>query len=62
MANWFASHSEIGFSGDRHSEKPDPQVWETLDVSLDVFDEIEKAVTAEIEKAEIFLRIGHLSD
>ena len=62
MANWFASISGIGFSGDCHSEKPEPQVWETLDVSLEAFDDIEKAVTAEIEKAEIFLKIGHLSD
>jgi len=60
IANWFASHSGIGFSGDCHSEKPEPQIWEALNVSLELFDEIEKIVTSEIEKAEIFLRIGRV--
>ena len=61
-ANWFVSLSGIGFSGDRHPEKPEPQVWEALNVSLDVFDEIEEAANAEIEKAEVFLKIGQLSE
>jgi len=59
-ANQFASHSEIGFSGDRYPEKTGPMVWETLNVRREVFDEIEKNVNDEIEKAEIFLKIGHL--
>ena len=61
-ANQFASFSGIGFSGDRYPEKTDPLIWEALNVSRDAFDEIEKTVTAEIEKAEIFLKIGHLAD
>ena len=61
-ANWFVSSlSGIGFSGDRYPEKPQPQVWEALGVSMDAFDEIEKAATAEIEKAEIFLKINSFS-
>ena len=59
-ANRFASISGIGFSGDRFPEALPSQAWEILDVSRDVFDEIEKSVTSEIEKAEIFLKIGHL--
>ena len=61
-ANWFASISGIGFSGDRYPEKTDPLVWETLNVSLDAFDGIEQTVNSEIEKAEIFLKIDHLSE
>jgi putative nucleotidyltransferase with HDIG domain len=59
-ANHFASISGIGFSGDRYPEKTGARVWETLNVSRDAFDEIEKTVSSEIEKAEIFLKIGHL--
>jgi len=61
-ANQFASHSGIGFSGDRYPEKIDPLIWETLNVSREAFDEIEKIVNTEIEKAEIFLKIGNFSD
>jgi putative nucleotidyltransferase with HDIG domain len=56
-ANRFASIMEIGFSGDRYPEKTDNVVWETLGVGQDIFDEIEKTVNEEIEKAKIFLRI-----
>jgi HD-like signal output (HDOD) protein len=59
-ANKFASFSEIGFSGDRYPEKAEPVVWETLNISRDIFDEMEETVNKEIEKAEIFLKIGHL--
>jgi len=58
-ANRFAAISEIGFSGDRYPEPLPSVVLETLNVSWEVFDEIEKIVNDEIEKAEIFLKIGH---
>jgi putative nucleotidyltransferase with HDIG domain len=56
-ANRFASIAEIGFSGDRYPEKDDSIIWETLGVESDVFDEIEKTVNDEIEKAKIFLKL-----
>jgi len=59
-ANRFASASGIGFSGDCCPAPLPPIVWEALDVSRDVFDEIEKSVNSEIEKAEIFLKIDRL--
>jgi putative nucleotidyltransferase with HDIG domain len=62
VANWFSSLSGIGFSGDRHSEKPDAGIWEALKISLETFDEIEAAANAEIEKAEVFLKIDRLAD
>jgi HD-like signal output (HDOD) protein len=59
-ANRFATLSVIGFSGERHPSPLPNMIWEALNVSRDVFDEIEEKVNAEIEKAEIFLKIGHL--
>ena len=59
-ANRFASVSGIGFSGDRYPDPLPSRVWEVLGISHDVFDKIEGSVNSEIEKAEIFLKIGHL--
>ena len=59
-ANRFASISEIGFSGDRYPDPLPAEVWDALNVSKDVFDEIVENVNNEIEKAEVFLKIGHL--
>ena len=56
-ANRFASISEMGFSGDRYPEKIDNIVWDTLGVSSGVFDDMEKTVSGEIEKAKVFLKI-----
>ncbi|MDR1506457.1 MAG: HDOD domain-containing protein [Treponema sp.] len=57
LANRFASVMELGFSGDRHPEKPGPSVWEFLGVTDTIFDEIEPVVNSEIEKATIFLKL-----
>ena len=59
-ANRFALISGIGFSGDRNPDSISPRIWEALNVSGDAFDEFEESVYGEIEKAEIFLKIGHL--
>jgi len=59
-ANRFSTYSGIGFSGDRHPEPLSALVWDVLKVSSEVFDEIEENVSKEIEKAEVFLKIGHL--
>jgi HD-like signal output (HDOD) protein len=56
-ANYFASQREIGFSGDRFPEKPGKEVWETLRINYNTFDEIEETVNREIEKAQVFLKI-----
>jgi HD-like signal output (HDOD) protein len=62
VANRFALHSEIGFSGDCHPAALPPSVWEVLNVPRDVFDDIEHSVNSEIEKAEIFLKISHIEE
>ena len=59
-ANRFASFSETGFAGDRYPNPLPASVWESLNVSNDVFDELEKDVNNEIDRAEVFLKIGHL--
>ncbi|GHV95527.1 histidine kinase [Spirochaetia bacterium] len=56
-ANYFAAQQEIGFSGDRFPEKPSAHIWETLGISDEAFEEIEKSVYDEIEKAKVFLKI-----
>ena len=58
-ANRFAAMSEIGFSGDRYPCSLPPEIWETLNITQETFDEIEDNVFREIEKAEIFLKISH---
>jgi HD-like signal output (HDOD) protein len=60
VSDRFASISGIGFSGDRHPDPLPPFIWEALNVSQNVFDEIEKNVSSEIQKAEVFLKISHL--
>jgi putative nucleotidyltransferase with HDIG domain len=55
-ANRFAVLSEIGFSGDLHPEKLDSRIWDHLGLTVDVFEEIEPLVCAEIEKAAVFLK------
>ena len=59
-ANKFASMSEIGFSGDRYPASLSPEIWETLNVSSEIFMDIEDSVFKEIERAAIFLKIGSL--
>ena len=58
-ANRFASVSGIGFSGDRCPDPVPSRVWESLNVSKDVFEKLENSVNSEIGKAEIFLKISH---
>ena len=58
-ANRFISLSEIGFSGDYHPDILPPVIWDALHVDRDVFDGIEESVNDEIEKAEVFLKMGH---
>ncbi|MCL2601431.1 MAG: HDOD domain-containing protein [Treponema sp.] len=58
VSNWFASLLGIGFSGDLHPEKPHDRIWEALGITMESFDEIESIANAEIDKAEIFLKIN----
>jgi putative nucleotidyltransferase with HDIG domain len=59
-ANRFSSLEGIGFSGDRHPVPLPDLIWKTLNISQEVFYEMQETVNKEIEKAEIFLKIGRL--
>jgi putative nucleotidyltransferase with HDIG domain len=58
VAKRFATLSVIGFSGECHPSPLPDFIWDVLDVSKDVFDEIVEKVNVEIEKAEVFLKIS----
>jgi len=60
VANHFAALSRLGFSGDCHPDPIPLPVWERLNIPKNVFDDLESSVNSEIEKAEIFLKIGRL--
>ena len=56
-ANRFASRADIGFSGDRHPGRNEKLVLDRLGIEEDFFHDIENSVKAEIEKAQIFLKL-----
>jgi putative nucleotidyltransferase with HDIG domain len=56
-ANRFASEQEIGFSGNRFPEKTGQPIWEFLGASWEVLENIQKTVSEEIVKAQVFLKL-----
>ena len=58
LANYFANTTEIGFSGDRYPEKPEPEVSQRLSTDINYLDDIEDMVKQQIEKARIFLQLA----
>jgi putative nucleotidyltransferase with HDIG domain len=56
-ANYFICSAEIGFAGDRHAGKGDTLIWKYLGLNQDVFEDMQKTVNSEIEKARIFLKL-----
>jgi putative nucleotidyltransferase with HDIG domain len=58
ISNYFAILLEIGFSGDRYPEKIHESALEELGIEMDLLDDIEERVEAEIGKAEIFLNLN----
>ena len=57
-ANNFANLYQIGFSGDRYPEKLPLTVLEELAITFDDIEALEAAVSREIEKAKIFLKVS----
>lgn len=57
LSNFFANSLEIGFAGDRYPERPKDKIFSYLNLSMEWLEEIEDAVKAEIQKAQVFLRI-----
>lgn len=56
-AIYFVTVAEIGFSGDRYPERASEHSLSALSIDETYIDDIEDEVVAEIEKAEVFLRL-----
>jgi len=54
---YFVTIAEIGFSGDRYPERASEHALKVLQIDETYLDEIEDEVEAEIQKAEVFLRL-----
>ncbi|MDR1893877.1 MAG: HDOD domain-containing protein [Spirochaetales bacterium] len=57
LADFFVNETEVGFSGNRWPQKPSSLPEKVLNFSLEAEKGIEAEVTAEIEKASIFLKL-----
>ena len=57
VADYYANREGIGFSGCLYPEKVAPELFEQLGVPKAWLEEIDGAVTAEIEKASVFLKL-----
>ncbi len=58
VADYYANREEIGFSGNRYPEKPGQEIYQRLNLSKEVLEEISEEVSAEIEKAKVFLKLA----
>ncbi len=58
-ANLFSNTYELGFSGDRYPESLPDEVFKELGINWEYLEEIEDSVSAEIEKAKVFLQVSH---
>jgi putative nucleotidyltransferase with HDIG domain len=57
-ANVFSTSLEIGYSGDRHPGPIPPEVLAHLGIDWDDLEQMESGITAEIEKAQVFLQVS----
>jgi len=57
-ANLFSNTCELGFSGDRYPENLPPGAMEELGIDWEYLESIEDNVKAEIEKAQVFLKVA----
>lgn len=58
VANYYVKIQEFGFSGDRHPVKPQPSVFEKLGISWAEIQKLDTGISAEIEKAKVFLKLS----
>lgn len=57
-ANYFVNIAELGYAGDRYPAKLPNEVYAQLGITPDYLDEIEDAISEQISKAEVFLRVS----
>jgi len=58
VSNLFSNTYELGFSGDRYPENLSAALLAELGVDWDYLESIEEGVKAEIEKAQVFLKVA----
>ncbi|MBN1836752.1 MAG: HDOD domain-containing protein, partial [Spirochaetales bacterium] len=58
VANLFSNTFELGFSGDRYPAPIPEEYMREIGVDWDYLESIEETVKAEIEKAQIFLKVA----
>ncbi len=56
VADYFATFLEIGFSGNSFPRRPSEKIMNALGLDFSIIDDIEAVVSAEIQKASIFLQ------
>jgi putative nucleotidyltransferase with HDIG domain len=57
-ANLFSNTYELGFSGDRYPENLPESLMQELGIDWEYLESLEEAVKAEIEKAQVFLKVA----
>jgi putative nucleotidyltransferase with HDIG domain len=58
VADFYANREGIGFSGNLYPEKVPPEIYEALGIEKALLEELDEPVSAEIEKAKVFLKLG----
>jgi putative nucleotidyltransferase with HDIG domain len=58
VANIYCNMNEVGFSGDRYAGDIDESVLEMLGITEEFLDDLFDRISAEIEKASVFLQVS----
>ncbi len=58
IANAYCNVNQIGFSGNRYAKKIDDYILSSVGVTEEFLDEIFETISAEIEKASVFLQVA----
>jgi putative nucleotidyltransferase with HDIG domain len=58
IANSYCNLNEVGFSGNRYAKKIDDYLLSEIGITEDFLDDIFESISAEIEKASVFLQIS----
>ena len=58
IANIYCNLNEVGFAGNRYSKKIEDYILSSVGVTEEFLDEIFESISAEIEKASIFLQVS----
>ncbi|UCB45293.1 MAG: HDOD domain-containing protein [Spirochaetota bacterium] len=58
IANIYCNLNQIGFSGDRYSKKIENYILESIGLNEEYLDELFDTISAEIEKASVFLQVA----